>query len=91
MQGAEREQILSTSNGQAQVTHRGERQIIYEAFSNVHAAGIAFREEIRPLTTTPRPLLSQKSPDWSHQTWDFSNVRCQNRVTMCGKIHDYVW
>jgi len=66
MQGAEREQILSTSNGQAQVTHRGERQIIYEAFSNVHAAGIAFREEIRPLTTTPRPLLSQKSPEFGH-------------------------
>ena len=84
MQGAEREQILSTSNGQAQVTHRGERQIIYEAFRNVHAAGIAFREEIRPPTTTPRHC-SRKN----HASLVTSNLRLLERSLP--KPRDYVW
>ena len=48
--------LLSTASSQAQVTHRGERQIRYEAFHNVHAAGIALREEIR------RPPTSRHAP-----------------------------
>ena len=52
--GAVREKLLSTASAPAQVTHRGEGQIRYEAFRTVHAAGIALREEFRRPPTTPR-------------------------------------
>ena len=51
---AVREKLLSTASAPAQVTHRGEGQIRYEAFRTVHAAGIALREEFRRPPTTPR-------------------------------------
>ena len=44
--GSVREKLLSTASAPASVTYRGEGQIMYEAFSTIHAAGIALREEI---------------------------------------------
>jgi hypothetical protein len=52
--GAVREKLLSTASAPAQVTHRGEGQIRYEAFRTVHATGIALREEFRRPPTAPR-------------------------------------
>lgn len=52
--GAVREKLLSTASAPAQVTHRGEGQIRYEAFCTVHAAGIALRDEFQRPPTTPR-------------------------------------
>ena len=49
-----RDKLLSTASAPAQVTHRGEGQIRYEAFRTVHATGIALREEFRRPPTAPR-------------------------------------
>ena len=56
--GAVREKLLSTASAPAQVTHRGEGQIRYEAFRTIHAAGISLRGDIR-LPQQP-PIQSAK-------------------------------
>ena len=55
----DRQTLLSTASAPAQVTHRGEGQIRYEAFHTIHAAGIALREEMRcPPATAAIPNSS---------------------------------
>ena len=59
--GAVPREVLRTASASAQVTHRGEGQIRYEAFRTVHGDDIALREEFRRPPTTP-PHASRKLP-----------------------------